>query len=74
MAKLIGGPAHGMIIGINPQAKKLIMPALPNNRQPRQLLRSMFQKWEYKRTGIIRDGETVFRFASGYYQPRKENE
>ena len=68
MAKLIGGIAHGRIID-NLETKYFLIPVFPNNRQPKQEAKTMFTSAKYERTDVIIDGEVVYRFIEGYYEP-----
>lgn len=69
MALLIGGPLHNNIyLGIS--VKYLQVPIITSSRAPKQTCRGMFQSLLYKRTNIVRNGETVYRFYSGYYDIR----
>lgn len=69
MAKMIGGPMHESIIKV--EAGTLICPIMNNSRAPKEIRRSGsgILQGIYKRTNIIRDGEVIYRFVSGYYYP-----
>jgi len=71
MAILIGGPLHGKKMKVNPQAKTLQIAMPSNDRQPKQQRHGFFVAGTYERTRLIRDGEQVYRFLSGYYPPRE---
>jgi len=71
MAILIGGPLHGTITEINPQAKGLEISMPSNDRQPKQQRKGYFAKGLYKPTQETKDGHQVWRFSSGYYPPRE---
>ena len=70
MAILIGGPLHGKKITINPDFLTFQIMIPNNDRQPKQQRRGFFASGIYKRTRLVKDGEKVYRFSSGYYPPR----
>lgn len=67
MAKLIGGPAHGAILPVT--AQTLSVPVVNNTRAPKGIRHSgiRFLRCVYTRTQIIRNGEIIYKFTSGYY-------
>ena len=74
MALMIGGPLHGKIMGAS--QKTLIAHVCNNDRAPKQIRQrgGFFLQCVYKRTRIIKDGEAVYRFVSGYYElPRRKD-
>lgn len=67
MALLIGGPAHGRVFDI--KWRYLIVPVFNNAKAPKQIRRSggLFIECKYERTPIVKNGERIYRFVSGYY-------
>ena len=70
MAKLVGGIAHGEVV--QAVARWLIIPIYSNNRQPKQQKTKWLTQCKYERTNIIRNGEVIYRFVDGYYEPPKK--
>ena len=68
MAKLIGGPAHNQVIPV--MAQTLYVPVENNSRAPKEVRKSgiLFLQCVYKRTRIVKNGETIYSFVSGYYR------
>lgn len=70
LARLIGGPLHNERMAL--RGSTLTVPVVGMSRAPKQQRgrRIGFLHCEYTRSKIVINGETVYRFSSGYYEPK----
>jgi hypothetical protein len=70
LARLVGGPLHNERMVL--RGSTLIVPVDGMSRAPKQKggRRIGFLHCEYTRSKIEINGETIYRFSSGYYEPK----